>query len=253
MSVQNQRFQGQHVVVTGGTRGIGRAIALAFLAEGAHVHATYQGNDAAAEALRESAAESGGGDAAERLSCTKFDVGDHDACKAFWEGLGDTPISALVNNSGIRRDGILATMAPESWDAVIRTNLTGGAFMSKFAVQNMMRQRYGRIVFITSPAGKQGFEGQGNYCASKAGQVGLARALSKEVAKRKITVNTVSPGFIGTDLIDDLSPDLVKEYTQTVPMRRFGEPAEVASAVLYLASREASYITGATLEVTGGL
>lgn len=243
-----RRFAGQHAVVTGGTRGIGRAIALAFLAEGAAVHATYQGNDAAAEALRGAA-----GQHAERLALAKFDVGDHGACKAFWEGLGDTPVSVLVNNSGIRRDGILATMAPESWDAVLRTNLSGGAFMAKFAVQNMMRQRYGRIVFVTSPAGKQGFEGQGNYCASKAGQVGLVRALSKEVAKRKITVNAVSPGFIGTELIGDLAPELVKEYTATVPLRRFGEPHEVASAVLYLASPEASYITGATLEVTGGL
>ena len=242
------RFTGQHTIVTGGTRGIGRAIALAFLAEGAHVHATYQGNDAAAEALREAAGVNG-----ERLSLHKFDVGDHDACKAFWDGLGETPVSVLVNNSGIRRDGILATMSPENWDSVLRTNLTGGAFMAKFAVQNMMRQRYGRIVFVTSPAGKQGFEGQGNYCASKAGQVGLVRALSKEVAKRKITVNAVSPGFIGTELLDDLAPELVKEYTATVPMRRFGEPSEVASAVLYLSSREASYITGSTLEVTGGL
>ncbi len=243
-----RRFAGQHAIVTGGTRGIGRAIALAFLGEGAHVHATYQGNEAAAEALREAAGPRG-----EQLTLHKFDVGDHDACKAFWEGLGDTPISVLVNNSGIRRDGILATMSPENWDAVLRTNLSGGAFMAKFAVQNMMRQRYGRIVFVTSPAGKQGFEGQGNYCASKAGQVGLVRALSKEVAKRKITVNAVSPGFIGTELLDDLAPELVKEYTATVPMRRFGEPSEVASAVLYLASREASYITGSTLEVTGGL
>lgn len=248
MSVQHQRFQGQHVVVTGGTRGIGRAIALAFLGEGAHVHATYQGNDAAADALRDAA-----GEQAERLSLAKFDVGDHDACKGFWESLGDAPVGVLVNNSGIRRDGILATMSPESWDAVLRTNLSGGAFMAKFAIQNMVRQRYGRIVFITSPAGKQGFEGQGNYCASKAGQIGLVRALSKEVAKRKITVNAVSPGFIGTELIDDLSPELVKEYTATVPLRRFGEPREVASAVLYLSSAEASYITGATLEVTGGL
>lgn len=246
--MRSARFLAQHVVVTGGTRGIGRAITLAFLAEGALVHATYQGNDAAAEALREAA-----GADAERLSFAKFDVGDHDACKGFWETLEGTPVSALVNNSGIRRDGILATMSPENWDAVLRTNLSGGAFMSKFAVQNMMRQRYGRIVFITSPAGVQGFEGQGNYCASKAGQVGLMRALCKEVAKRKITVNAVSPGFIGTELIDDLSPELVKEYKASVPLRRFGEPSEVASAVLYLASSEASYITGTTLEVTGGL
>ena len=110
-----------------------------------------------------------------------------------------------------------------------------------------------QIVFVTSPAGKAGFEGQGNYAASKAGQVGLARALCKEVAKRGITVNCVSPGFIETDLIADLPPELTKGYKSSVPMRRFGKPAEVASAVLYLASEEASYVTGSTLEVTGGL
>lgn len=242
------RFEDQHIVVTGGTRGIGRAISLAFLAEGAHVHATYHGNEAAAEALREAA-----GPGAERLSLARFDVADHDAAQEFWAALGDTPVSVLVANSGIRRDGILATMAPADWEAVLRTNLTGGYTMAKFAVQNMMRQRYGRIVFTTSPAGRFGFEGQGNYSASKAGQVGLMRSLCKEVAKRKITVNCVSPGFIATDLIDDLPEALRDEYRKGVPAKRFGTPEEVASAVLYLASPEAAYITGATLDVTGGL
>ena len=124
---------------------------------------------------------------------------------------------------------------------------------AKFAVQNMMRQRYGRILFTTSPAGRFGFEGQGNYSASKAGQVGLMRSLCKEVAKRKITVNCVSPGFIATELLDDLPDALRDEYRKSVPAKRFGTPEEVASAVLYLASAEASYITGATLDITGGL
>lgn len=242
------RFKDQHVVVTGGTRGIGRAISLAFLEQGAIVHASYFGNDAAAEALRQDA-----GDGAERLMTPKFDVADHDAAQAFWEDLGDTPISVLVANSGIRRDSILATMSPDDWDSVIRTNLTGGYTMSKFAVQNMMRQRYGRIIFTTSPAGRFGFEGQGNYSASKAGQMGLMRSLCKEVAKRKITVNCVSPGFIATELLDDLPDDLVASYKKSVPAKRFGEPKEVASAVLFLASDEAAYITGTTLDVTGGL
>ncbi|MEM8709848.1 MAG: 3-oxoacyl-ACP reductase FabG [Planctomycetota bacterium] len=245
------RFENSHVVVTGGTRGIGRAITLGFLREGAHVHATYFGNDAAAEALRRAAAEIEG--AVERLHTPKFDVADHDAAAAFWGSLGETPVSVLVANSGIRRDSILATMSPDDWEAVLRTNLTGGYTMSKFAVQNMMRQRYGRIIFTTSPAGRFGFEGQGNYSASKAGQVGLMRSLCKEVAKRKITVNCVSPGFIATELLDDLPDDLVASYKKSVPAKRFGEPSEVASAVMFLASEEAAYITGSTLDVTGGL
>ncbi|MEM9803358.1 MAG: 3-oxoacyl-ACP reductase FabG [Planctomycetota bacterium] len=242
------RFEDQHVIVTGGTRGIGRAVSLAFLREGAVVHATYRGDEAAAEELVEAA-----GDARERVRLARFDVADHDAVRAFWEGLDDAAVDVLIANSGIRRDSLLATMSPEDWSAVIDTNLTGAYTMSKFAVQNMMRQRYGRIVFTTSPAGRFGFEGQGNYSASKAGQVGLMRSLCKEVAKRKITVNCVSPGFIATDLIDDLPEDLVASYKKSVPARRFGTTDEVAAAVLFLASREASYVTGATLDVTGGL
>jgi 3-oxoacyl-[acyl-carrier protein] reductase len=242
------RFKDKHVVVTGGTRGIGRAVALAFLREGAICHATYRGNDAAAESLVEEA-----GDAGERVHLAKFDVADHEATEAFWQGLGETPIDVLVANSGIRRDAVLAMMSPGDWNAVIGTNLTGSYTMSKFAVQNMMRQRHGRIIFTTSPAGRFGFEGQGNYSASKAGQVGLMRSLCKEVAKRGITVNCVSPGFIATELLDDLPDELVKSYKKSVPARRFGTTAEVASAVTFLASDEASYITGATLEVTGGL
>lgn len=251
------RFEGQHVVVTGGTRGLGAAATRAFLAEGAVVHATYRSNDAAAEALRGSlAGDLGGelgGELPERLLLARFDVADHDACALFWDGLGETPVSVLVCNSGIRRDALLPLMKPEDWQSVIDTNLTGSFHMAKFGVQNMLRQRYGRIVFVTSPAGRFGFEGQTNYAASKAGQVGLARALCKEVARRGITVNCVSPGFVDTELLADLPDEQAQAYRRSVPMRRFGKPEEVASAVLYLASPEAGYVTGATLEVTGGL
>ena len=177
----------------------------------------------------------------------------HYVMAAFLLRFGDAAVDVLVANAGIRRDSVLAMMSPDDWSAVLATNLTGSYTMAKFAVQNMMRQRYGRIVFTTSPAGRFGFEGQGNYAASKAGQVGLARALCKEVAKRKITVNCVSPGFIQTDLIDDLPDELATSYRKSVPAKRFGTTDEVASAVLYLASREASCIAGAALDVTGGL
>ncbi len=245
------RFEGQSAIVTGGTRGLGRAIALAFLEEGATVHATYRSNEDAAEALRNDA-----GEHAERLFLHRFDVANHDAVQAFWERLDEAAeggIQVLVNNAGLRRDSVLAMMSPEQWNEVIATNLGGCYHMSKYAVMNMMQRRYGRIVLITSPAGSSGFEGQGNYGASKAGQVGLMRSLCKEVAKRKITVNCVSPGFIDTELIEDLSPELRDQYKKTVPMKRFGQPEDVAHAVLFLAAKESSYITGTTLEVTGGL
>ena len=244
-------FTGQTVVVTGGTRGLGAATALAFLEAGARVHATHRSNEAAAAALRDRA-----GAHAERLSVHAFDVGDHGAVARFWETLEERApdgVQVLVNNAGIRRDRVLAMMSPEDWQTVLETNLGGCYHMSKFAVQNMMRRRYGRIVLVTSPAGRVGFEGQGNYAASKAGQVGLARSLAKEVATRGITVNCLSPGFVATDLIEDLSPEAREAHRASVPMKRFAEPSEVAAAVLFLASRSASYVTGATLEVTGGL
>lgn len=244
-------FSGQTAVVTGGTRGLGRAISEALLDAGAAVHATYRGNDQAAEAFRAEL-----GERAERLALHRFDVADHGAVEAFWQDLEERApdgVQVLVNNAGIRRDGVLAMLSPENWSAVIETNLTSGFSMSKFAVLNMMRRRYGRIVFVTSPAGRFGFEGQGNYSASKAGQVGLARSLSKEVARRGITVNCVSPGFVETELLEDLPEEQLAAYRSQVPLRRFGAPAEVASATLFLASREAAYVTGSTLEVSGGL
>lgn len=239
-------FQGQRVIVTGGTRGIGAAITEAFLARGAEVIATYAGNQAAAEAFRTKMAH-------ERLQLAAFDVADSAAVEAFWKGLEGQPVQVVVNNAGIRKDQIVGMMPVEDWRRVISVNLDGNFYMAKQAVLAMSRQRYGRIIQITSPSGELGFAGQANYAASKAGQVGLSRALAKEVAKRNITVNCVSPGFIDTELLADLSEDQKKAFLEMVPMKRFGTGAEVASAVLFLASKEASYVTGAVLEVTGGI
>ena len=144
-------------------------------------------------------------------------------------------------------------MTEREWSEVLQTNLAGSFHMSKFAVLSMMRRRYGRIVMVTSPAGAHGFQGQANYSASKAGQIGLMRSLAREVGKRKITVNCVSPGFIETELIADLPEEVRKEHLSMVPVGRFGSADEVAWAVLMLCSREASYVHGTTLEVTGGI
>ncbi|MAE29495.1 MAG: 3-oxoacyl-ACP reductase FabG [Planctomycetota bacterium] len=243
-------FTDQTAVVTGGTRGLGRAITLALLEAGASVHATWIGNEEAAAALTDAAAPFAG-----RLHLHRFDVSDEAAVEAFWEKMQALPdgVQVLVNNAGLRRDAIAPMMSSADWQAVLDTNLTGGWLMSRGAVKNMMGQRYGRIIFITSPAGNHGFAGQTNYGASKAGQIGLARSLCKEVAKRGITVNCVSPGFVDTELLDDLPEDVRKAHLASVPQRRFGKPEEIAYAVMTLAAREASYINGATLEVTGGL
>ena len=243
-------FGNQTAVITGGTRGIGRATAEAFLAAGASVICLYGGDAQSAERFQNEASEFGS-----RIQIERLDVADPEACKLFWRGLEEKgrKVEVLVNNAGIRRDSVLAMMPENDWQRVMDVNLGGVFNMSKYAVQTMSGARYGRIINMTSPSGKFGFAGQANYAASKAGMVALTKSVSKEVAKRGITVNAVSPGFIDTDFIRDLPEEQSREYRQSVPLKRFGRPEEIAAAVLFLASREASYITGATLEVTGGL
>lgn len=243
-----KRFEGQNVVVTGGTRGIGKGIAEAFLKEGANVLATYSGNKEAADAFLEEFKEY-----ESQISVSCFDVSDYEQCEKFFDELPFEKLDVVVNNAGIRKDNVVGMMPSSDWQKVLDINLTGTFNISKLAVMKMMRARYGRIVNITSPCSHFGFAGQANYAASKAGQIGLTRSLSKEVAKRGITVNCVSPGFIGTELIADLPEDLVKTYKAQVPMKRFGDVSEVASCVLFLAGSESSYVTGTVLEVTGGL
>jgi 3-oxoacyl-[acyl-carrier protein] reductase len=244
-------FKSQTALVTGGTRGIGRAISESFLNAGASVIATFAGNEnAAADFDRANAAHRG------RLSIQQCAAQDYEQVMQLFEKLNlshPNGIDILVNNAGIRKDSVLAMMKPEDWNAVVNVNLGGTFNMSKFAVLTMVRKKYGRIINITSPCGEFGFAGQANYAASKAGQVGLMRSLSKEVATRGITVNCVSPGFIGTDLIKDLSENLREQYKAQVPLKRFGEPSDVANAVLFLAAKESAYVTGTVLEVTGGL
>ncbi len=243
-------WKGQKAIVTGATRGIGRAVTLALLEGGAVVYGIYGGNEAAAAEFATLCAPAG-----DRLQLHRVDVSDYQAVQALYAQVEREieTLDILVACAGIRRDAALAMMREEDWRRVIDVNLTGCYTMAKFAVPLMMKRKYGRIVFITSPMGHLGFAGQANYAASKAGQVGMMKALSKEVAKRKITVNCVSPGFIDTDFLQGLSDAQVKEYKKMVPARRFGTPEEVAEAVLFLASRNAAYINGSVLEVTGGL
>ncbi len=243
-------FSEKVVIVTGGTRGIGRGITEAFLREGATVIATYIGNDERANAFKSDL-----GPLSEKLDLMKFDVSISDEVIDFYSEVDKKypNIHVLVNNSGIRKDSLMATMGDEMWSRVIDVNLTGTFNMSKHAIMRFMKNRYGRIINMSSIGGTIGLPGQANYAATKAGVVAMSKSLAKEVAKKGITVNNVCPGFIDTELIADLPEDQVKEYKKQVPMKRFGKVAEVADAVLFLASEKASYITAASLDITGGL
>ena len=245
-------FHDKKALVTGATRGIGRATTLALLAAGAQVYGLFGGNQKAAEALVAEAEQIGHG---ERLRLQALDVSDFQAVAAFFTSLEaqwDT-LDILVNSAGIRRDAVVPMLKEEDWRRVLDVNLSGCFNTSKAALPLMLKQKYGRIIFITSPMGHLGFPGQANYAASKAGQIGLMKSLSKEVAKRRITVNCVSPGFIDTDFLAGLAEEQLKQYKKMVPAGRFGTPAEVADAVLFLAGDKAAYINGAVLEITGGL
>jgi 3-oxoacyl-[acyl-carrier protein] reductase len=243
-------FKGQTVIVTGGTRGIGKAIAEGFLKAGARVIVTYLANEAAAAQFKQDNSQY-----AENIDIQKLDVTKHEEVEKFFKYI-DTKyggFEVLVNNAGIRKDSVLAMMKESDWHDVLNVNLTGIFYMCKFAVKGMMPKRYGRIINISSVMERYAFEGQANYAASKAGLSALTKSLSKEVATRGITVNCVSPGFIATELIQDLPDKLRESYLAKIPVKRFGSPEEVAACVLFLASKEASYVTGSTLEVSGGL
>jgi len=247
-------FHGRKAVISGATKGIGKAIANAFLEAGATVIGVYGSDRNAADAFMQEW-EANPSYQKNKLFLSPCDVSDEPAVLQFFaevEKEFDT-IDILINNAGIRRDAVLAMMHSDDWQRVIEVNLTGTFYMSKQAVLLMMKQKYGRIIHITSPMAHMGFEGQANYAASKAGQIGMMRSLCKETAKRKITVNCISPGFIDTELLEGLTADQLDKYKKMVPMKRFGTTGEVAAAVLFLAGEQASYISVAVLEVTGGL
>lgn len=229
---------GKSVLVTGGNRGIGRAIAQAFLDAGDDVAITYRSGEPPAGFL-----------------AVKCDITDPAAVDAAFAEIEEKqgPVEVLVANAGITRDTLLLRMSEDDWSAVIDTNLTGTFRVTKRAAKGMLRLRRGRIILISSVVGLLGSAGQVNYAASKSGLVGMARSLARELGSRSITANVVAPGFVETDMTDVLPEDKKKQYEAAIPLGRFTTSDEVAGVVRWLASDEASYITGAVVPVDGGL
>ena len=231
-------------VVTGGTRGIGRAISLALKDAGYRVAAVYAGDDKAAQQFKNDTG----------IPVFKFNVGDFTACadgvKAIEAALG--PVEILVNNAGITRDTTMHRMSFEQWSAVIQTNLTSCFNMTRQVIEGMRTRGFGRIVNIGSINGQAGQFGQANYAAAKAGMQGFTRALAQEGAARGVTVNVVAPGYVETDMVRAVPADVLEKIIARIPVGRLGKPEEIARAVLFLVADEAGFITGSTLSINGG-
>lgn len=240
----------KYALVTGGSRGLGRAVCLKLAVQGWPVVINYQSNAAAAEETKRLIEEQGG-----QAELLRFDVSKKEEVEAAldqWEASHEADyIAVLVNNAGIRRDNVMFMMGDEEWHSVLNTSLNGFFYITRRLLKHMMpRRRGGRIVNMASLSGLKGMAGQTNYSAAKAALIGATKALAQEVAARGVTVNAVAPGFIDTDMTKDLPQD---ELKQQVPVGRFGRPEEVAATVAFLVSEEAAYITGEVISVNGGL
>ncbi len=244
------KLDGKIAVVTGGSRGIGKAICLYLANLGATVVVNYVSRPDAAEATAMAIKDAGG-----KAAVYQFDISNSDQVQgAFKKILADYGrIDILVNNAGITRDGLIATMKEEAWDAVLDTNLKGAFNCIKAVSRPMMKQRWGRIVSITSVIGFAGNAGQANYAAAKAGLIGLTRSVAKELASRGITVNGVAPGYIETDMTNALSAEVTEKIKSEIPMNSLGSVDDVAAAVAYLVSDQARYVTGQFIHVNGGM
>ncbi|MEX0430662.1 acetoacetyl-CoA reductase [Spiribacter insolitus] len=231
-------------LITGGTRGIGAAIARALSDAGHQVVATYQGNDEAAAAFTRDTG----------IPTSKWDVADFQACEAGVAGVEAEhgPVDVLVNNAGITRDGTLHKMSAEDWDAVIRTNLTSAFNMTRAVINGMRDRGFGRIIQISSINGQKGQMGQANYAAAKAGLVGFTKSVAQENARRGVTANVVAPGYIGTEMVAAVPENVLEKIVGQIPVNRLGEAEEIGQAVAYLASDAAAFVTGSTLSINGG-
>ncbi len=243
-------LSGKIAVVTGGSRGIGRAICQRLAALGATVIVNYVSNPAAAEETVTSIQNAGG-----NAEAVQFNVATSEEIEAAFKKILDAHgrVDILVNNAGITRDGLLMKMKDEQWDEVLNTNLKGVFLCTKAVSRGMMKQRWGRIINITSVIGFAGNAGQANYAAAKAGIVGFTKSVAKELASRGITVNGVAPGYIVTDMTRDLSEEVTNTIKGEIPMGVLGEAEDIAGAVAYLASDDARYVTGQFIHVNGGM
>lgn len=244
------KLQGKSALVTGASRGIGRAIALQLAKEGANVAVNFAGSEAKANQVV---------DEIKALGLQAFaiqgNVADPDDVQRMIKDTVDQfgSLDILVNNAGITRDNLLIRMKEDEWDDVINTNLKGVFLCTKAAARPMMKQRSGRIINISSIVGVSGNPGQANYVAAKAGVIGLTKTSAKELAARGITVNAVAPGFITTDMTDKLTEDIKAEMLKQIPLAKLGNPEDIAKTVVFLASDDSSYITGQTIHVDGGM
>jgi len=243
-------FENKVALVTGGSRGIGRAISLELARRGANVVLSYAGNEAAANETVKAITDAGG-----KAKAIRFDVADSEACSTAIDGVVKElgRIDVLVNNAGVAIDGLLMRFKDEDWDKTLDTNLKGAFALMRAVSRPMMKQKGGAIVNVSSIVGEMGNGGQSAYAASKAGLIGLTKSVARELASRNIRVNAVTPGFITTDMTASLTPEQKEKMLTAIPLSRIGNSEEVAAAVAFLASDAASYITGETLKVNGGM